>query len=149
MDKLKENLHILLLINMFFTFITFLSTGSSEEVNLVIINGEDKSSNDKALKKAICQQAFNSWSEDKLSDYYMHPDIINLILDEEDENLDIKDVEKFYFKMEGREICRIVARKKEGFSAFEAVISKDGLLIYRMTSLKAEKPTYSEIKEYL
>jgi hypothetical protein len=149
MEKIKENIHLILLANLFLTLIILLSSGSGEAVNLVIINGEDKSSNETVLKKAICQQAVNSWKDRNLSKYYMHPEIIDYISDSEDDDFDIKDVEKFYIKMEGREICRIVAKKKEGFSAFEAVISKGGPLIHRMTSIKAEKPTYKEVKEYL
>ena len=124
----------------------FISGPSKETVNLIVINGKKDKLASKELREVICREAFNSWQEGTFSNYYFHPDVVTYI---ENSNLKIKDVEKFYFKMEGRDICRVVVKRAKGFSAFQAIVSKDGQLIYRVTSIKAEKPTYSEIKDYL
>lgn len=148
-DKIKENIHILVALNVILNFFILMNTKTEEVVNLVNVNGHTNSSKKIVLKKAICEMAFNSLRDLRPSDYYFHPDLIEAIKESSGDTYNLSNVEQFYFKMEGRDICRAIGRKKEGFIAFETVISRNGPILYRITSIKPETPQYSEIKEYL
>jgi len=132
MERIKENMHILLLGNfVLLVFLIFLIPKEGPSSFIVVDQSTNETEN---LRKIICQKAFKTWKEGSLSDFYMHPDIIEAISSSEEFNLE--GAQNLYFK-------------KVGFSAFEAVMSKDGPLMYRLTSLRSKKPTLTEIKDYL
>jgi hypothetical protein len=145
MERIKENMHILLLGNfVLLVFLIFLIPKEGPSSFIVVDQSTNETEN---LRKIICQKAFKTWKEGSLSDFYMHPDIIEAISSSEEFNLE--GAQNLYFKMDGREVCFVVVKTKVGFSAFEAVMSKDGPLMYRLTSLRSKKPTLTEIKDYL
>lgn len=147
MEKIKDKVHILIIVNIFIT-VLLLFTGKSESVNLAIVEGLDTESSMSKLKIAICKKAFFDLKQNKYSDYFVHPEVSSYLKSNEDEFF-FTEIENFFFTFEGREVCRVVGKTNKGFIAYEAVISKDGPLIYRLTSLKSEKPTYKEVKEHI
>ena len=148
-SKLKENIHFVILTNILITFFVLVTDSSGPPVNLIVINGEHNKSTKKELKKVICQKALYSIQDQSLSDYFIHPEIIDAIKTEEYKDFDLSKIEKFYFEIKGREICKIIGRTSEGFVAFEGVIAKDGPLMFRLTSIHSIKPSFTDIKELL
>jgi hypothetical protein len=151
MNKLKDHLHILVLINLVFTFfiIVFGNGGQQSEQKMVVINGQKSDFKEISLKELICKEAFNSWKDQKISESFVHPEIINKIKNGAFDTFNPNEIDNIYYKIEGRDICKTIVKLKQGFISFESVISLDGPLMYRITSLSLKKPTYTEIKEYL
>jgi hypothetical protein len=143
MEKVKENVHILLIVNLLLSLILVVT---NQEVPSFIVVGNSNQPKEN-LRKIICESAFYSWKEGKLSSYYMHPEIVEAIT--EDLKFELDKTSELYFKMQGREICQVVAKTKEGLKSFEAVIGINGPLMYQVTSLRSRKPQFKEIKEYL
>lgn len=148
-QKIKDNFALILLLNLFVSALVLITNDGSPDVNLIVINGKTQQGTEKELKKVICQEGFSSIKDKSFSDYYLHPQISKQIQEKNSPDYKLDSVSDFYFKMEGREICRVVAKKDDGFIAFEAVVSSDGPLLYRITSIRSQKPVYKEIKEYL
>ena len=148
-ERLEGKLSLLIILSILIGLFNMFSADSGTTVNLIVVNGKSNESTKSELKEVICRQAFHSWRDGKISDYYIHPDLIRQIKKSESKEFNLNDVNHFYFKMEGRDICKVVARTNKGFKAYRAVISENGLLLYRVTSIKPHTPSYTQIKEYL
>lgn len=148
-EGLKSNTHILISLNLFFTLGLFLFSdeGSSSSKSMIVLSQDGRSPSEKELKKIICHNAFYSLKNESINSHFFHIDLINQI---DETVIEIaKETSQFFVKMDGRDICRVVAKKEDGFSAFEAIISESGPIIYQVSSIRVKKPKFSEVKEYL
>lgn len=148
-EKIKENTHLLLLGNLLISFFLLFYINSNERLKVIVIGGQSKEESVNNLRIKICENAINAIKTKEYSDYYIHPIVIEGLKETQDKSFDFQEIQKFYFKMQDREFCRVTGLKKNGFVAFDAVISEDGPLHYRLTSIRPIKPKISEVKEYL
>jgi hypothetical protein len=151
MRKLKEHLPILVVANLVLTLLLIVFSGNHGESDskMIVINGKSSDFKEVTLKELICKEAFVSWKNQKISNSFIHPEIITKIKNGAFSAFDPHEIEDIFYKIEGRDICKAIVKLKQGFVSFESVISLDGPLMYRITSLSLKKPKYAEIKEYL
>lgn len=146
-EKVKDNLHFVLIVNLMLTFLILINGSSEGSVNLIAVGGNNSESSEESLREVICREAFKGWREGELSNFYIHPEVISFIKNTNKDIYKMDDVIDSYFEMKGREVCLVILKKKDGFTSFEAVISKNGPLLYRVTSLNPKKPELTKIKE--
>lgn len=144
LELIKEYQPLLIALNLFLTFLLFVFPSDS---GITIYSPSDKTSSNSSIKLHICKSAFEGIKNKKISEYFIHPDVIKNI-SEEDAYIFAAD-SKIYSKMAASELCNVVVRTDKGFKAFQAVIREDGPLHFRATSITFKKPEYHEIKEYL
>ena len=149
LEKLKENLHILLLLNLALTILGLGLGDNSSEEKIVVLGSDSVNSEGLELKRKICESAFNGWKSGSLSDFLIHPVIIKDIQDGVFSKVDIENSEKLYFKMENREHCKVIIRSKTGFKSIKAIVSTNGPINHRITSLEVIKPKIQDVQEFM
>lgn len=144
LEQIKEKLPLLVALNLFLTLILLFSTGSN---SVTIYSPSEKGSQNNAIKLHICKSAFEEIKNKKISEFFVHPDLVEGI--QKQEVYKIGEESKIFSKMAASELCNVVIKTQKGFKSFQAVIREDGPIHYRITSITHRKPEYHEIKEYL
>lgn len=121
---------------------------SGVEKQTIVIDGRQKELKDNSLKELVCKEAFNTWRDGKISESFMHPSVIEAIK-KNSLDIDSENITNIFTKMRGRDVCQTIIKTSEGFHAFNSVVSLDGPLMFRITSLSSKKPTLEDIKAYL
>lgn len=147
-DLLKKNMHILIAICTVFTALPLLFTGGNTS-QFIVVNGDLGESEDVTLKTLVCREAIKEIRSGSLSDHFFHPAIISQIKDSDSDDYKLPEDSKIFVHLIGMNICKGVVKTNIGFKSYEAVISQEGPLIFRVTSMIPKKPTIEEVKEYL
>lgn len=153
MDKfiklLKDNAHFIIALIFLMQVIGGLFKSTNTVTNVTILNQREGDNEGQILKEAICREAMESLRSKRFSDNFIHPEIIRFLNGRKAQDYDLSAVTNLFYKFEGRDVCRVVAKTNEGFIAFHVVVSTDGPLMYRVTSIEPQKPTVSMVKDYL
>lgn len=148
MKKLNLSHELILLIcNLAMTTGILISIANSESPSInVFSTGKDTNVE---LKDLICKSAFRSFKEGKASASLVHPELLTVIEKGDFPELKIEKDDQLFFKSIGRDVCRAIIKKEKGFSAIDAVISSDGPLGFRITTLTKVKLSVEDVRSYL
>ena len=117
------------------------------ENKTVYVSGEAPENRENILKGHICEAAFSSFSHGELSSDFIHPEIIKYLREEASyKSEDIRDV---FTKMTSRDNCRVIFKREKGFSGLNVVITSNGPLGFRVTSLSDIKLKVEDVRSYL
>lgn len=145
----EKNIYILLMVNIVITTVAAFNATGSKEINFVNVEGSSVNQEQVQLKRAICEQAFKSLQNGKVLAELFHTSLLETIEKVIKSKDNLTSVNKFYFKFEGRDLCKVVGRKENGFIAYEAIVSRSGPLFYQISTLEPYKPTLKDIEAYL
>lgn len=148
MKKLDRYLSLMVAANTFMIFFLFVGNFEARGPSMVVVGDLSGKQSEEMIKLTICKQAFKGLQEGSASDFYLAPDLIEKSRSEDD-ILGIKKAESFYHKMVERNLCRVIAKFRDGFRAYDVYIGEDGPLLYRVSSIISKTPKISEVEEHL
>jgi len=149
-SKVSDKTFLLTLLNFLLLIFLFLTNLNKQTINKTIfLSNSERGDSKKELKKSICKEAFLKYKQgDPVTDLF-HPEIAHHLLEEKRSEFSMKGIDQVFVEMISKDECRVILKRKTGFSGLNAIITKDGPLGLRITTLKNIKLKLHDVRTYL
>lgn len=148
-DALDEHVNKIIVANLILTlFVMFmLLKQKGPQINYLSSSKPDVKIKD--LKHSICFEAFNGWKDGFVNHDLFSKSVVKEIRRSSSEYLKLDNIKEVYPTMKSDDVCRIIFKRKKGFTGVDAILTKSDPFGFAITSILPVKLTTDDVKEYL
>lgn len=150
-NKSDEFLKFIPVINLALIFSLFMMNILFPSTNKAVFLGSNKTSeNAKELKSMFCSFTFDLYKKGVVSEEFFHKEAKSFIERNKTAEYKTEGIEHVYSQMISEDACKVIFRRKKGFSGLNVVFTRGGDFGYHITSIIPIKNlTIDDVRSYL
>jgi len=148
-NMIEDHLPYIVIINLLFTILCLVMISKKSIPQIKYLSSSKPDVKIRDLKLSICNEAFLGWQKNYVNEDIFSEEVTKQIGKSDQSYLSRNGIKAIYPSMRNDDICRAVFKRKNGFTAVDAVLTKADPFGYKITSIMPVKLTADDVRSFL